>query len=237
MIYWVYENTIHKKARIHKAGCSFCGSGRGIHGGGKTISGNWHGPFQNFEAASAAAHQTKQNDIRTCNLCIGNVSSISSHSPKVSDLKIENPEPLSTNWNKSHELKCSLSLRWAFVGRLSLGDNNCVKLPPVEATAGLYKFSASYPDGRQANYIGESDNLRRRFGNYRNPGPTQQTSLRINLWLKELLSENGEVLIAVATQAIRDGVEADLSRKAARRMFEQMAILLEHAEDVDSLNR
>ncbi|BEV45232.1 hypothetical protein CRBSH125_14150 [Afipia carboxidovorans] len=112
-----------------------------------------------------------------------------------------------------------------------------MSLPTVEATAGLYKFSASYPDGRLANYIGESENLRRRFGHYRNPGPTQQTSLRINSWLKELASDNGEVLVAVATQAILDGVEADLSKKAARRMFEQMAILLEQAEDVESLNR
>lgn len=234
MTYWVYENTIHKKARIHKVNCSFCGSGRGIHGGGKTTSGNWHGPFPNLEVASTAAYQTNQNDVRTCILCIGQNTSISNKAPEVSTPKIECS---SRNWNSEHELKCLLILRWLPIGQLSLDDSNRVRLPTVDATAGLYKFSAYYPDGRLANYIGESENLRRRFGNYRHPGPTQQTSLRINAWLKKLMSDNGKVLIAIATQVILDGVEADLSKKAVRRLFENMAITIERADDIESLNR
>ncbi|EKS30905.1 hypothetical protein [Afipia felis] len=235
MTYWVYENTAHKKARIHKADCSFCGAGRGIHGGGKTISGNWHGPFQNFKAASAAAHQTKRDDIRTCNLCIGHGSPISSKSLEVNDPRIK-VSP-STNRNSERELKCLLSLRWSPIGRLSLDDNRRVRLPPVEATAGLYKFSACYPNGRQANYIGESDNLRRRFGNYRNPGPTQQTSLRINAWLKKLLDNGGGVTVAITHITLFNGQTADLSEKAVRRLFENMAIALERAGDIESLNK
>ena len=50
----------------------------------------------------------------------------------------------------------------------------------------------TFPDtsaGRPRIYIGESDNLRRRLaGNYRNPGPSRQTSLRINKELREHLS-------------------------------------------------
>lgn len=237
MAYWVYENAVHKKARIHTAACSFCESGRGIHGGGKTVSGNWYGPFPDFAAANSAADQTRQRDVRACNLCIGNVSSIARDALEVASPKIEDREDFSINWIGRRELNCSLSLRWSFLGRLSLDGNGQVIFPVIEGTAGLYRFSARYPDGRLANYIGESENLRRRFGNYRNPGPTQQTSLRINSWLKELLRDNGEVLIAIAEQATLDGTEVDLSRKASRRMFEQMAIVLEYAEDVDSLNR
>lgn len=237
MAYWVYENTVHKKARIHTADCSFCGSGRGIHGGGKTASGNWYGPFPDLEIANTVADQTEQSDVRACNLCIGNVSSVASNALEVAGSKTEDREHFSTNWNDQSELNCSLSLRWSLMGRLSLDDNGRVIFPDVESTAGLYRFSARYPDGRLANYIGESENLRRRFGNYRNPGPTQRTSLRINCWLKELLNDEGEILIAVAESATLNGQKADLVRKSARRMFEQMAITLEHAEDVESLNR
>lgn len=237
MAYWVYENTVHKKARIHTAACGFCGSGRGIHGGGKTVSGNWYGPFPDFAVANSAADQTGQSDVRACNLCIGNVSSIAGKALEVVGPATEDREHMATNWNDERELNCSLSLRWIRVGRLSVDGNGRVVFPDVESTAGLYRFSARYPDGRLSTYIGESENLRRRFGNYRNPGPTQQTSLRINSWLKELLNEGGEILIAVAESATLNGQKADLVRKSARRTFEQMAITLERAQDVESLNR
>jgi len=235
MTYWVYENIIHKKARIHKAECSFCGSGRGIHGGGKTLSGNWFGPFQTFDEASSIALKTDHSDIRACTVCIGNMDTTDRNIIEASNPPIEGRKlPPS---DSEYELNCALSLRWHPLGRLSLDNANRVVFPNVESTAGLYKFSARYPDGRRGNYIGESENLKRRFGNYRNPGPTQQTSLRLNIWLRELLTDSGEVLITIAREATLDSVKVDLSRKAARRMFEQMAVVLESAEDIDSLNR
>jgi hypothetical protein len=235
MAYWVYENTVHKKARVHSAGCSFCGDGHGLHGGGKTVSGNWYGPFPEIETAMTVARNTKQYDVRGCNLCVGNIAPVvpSIVSPDNFEEKPDSP----ADWEQQRELKCSLAMLWMPSGRLSLDSDSRVVFPSMEAVAGLYRLAARYPDGRLANYIGESDNLRRRFGNYRNPGPTQQTSLRINAWLKELIDDGGEVLIYVALSADLNGTAADISRKPTRRMFEQMAIALEHAEDVESLNR
>jgi hypothetical protein len=235
MTYWVYENSIHKKARVHAAECSFCGDGRGLRGGGKTVSGNWYGPFPEVETAMVVARETKQGDVRGCNLCVGNIATVvpSIVSGDVSEKKTT----IESDSEEQRELKCSLALLWMPKGRLSLDSNNRVVFPVVEAVSGLYRFAARYPDGRLANYIGESENLRRRFGNYRNPGPTQQTSLRINIWLKELIDGGGEVLISVAQRADLNGDAADISKKSTRRMFEQMAIVLEHAEDVESLDR
>lgn len=234
MIFWVYENTIHKFARIHEAACSFCGDGRGIHGGGKTPSGNWHGPFEDIENAKAAASRTNQPDIRGCNICVGGQAVTTESKTRPIE---DRPEHRKADWDKEQELSCSLKLKWVPKGVLILDDRQRVLFPRVEADPGLYRFAAKYPDGRYANYIGESDNLSRRFGNYRNPGASQQTSIRINYWLKELLSSGGEVSVSVADRIYLNDNPADIARKASRRMFEQMAIALEHAEDVESLNR
>jgi hypothetical protein len=237
MIYWVYENVVHKMARIHTANCSFCASGRGIHGGGKTRSGKWLGPFDNFESAWLAARETKHIDVRGCSICVGNLVHAVESKPHASVPASIDQQHLFNARDSQYKLNCSLSLQWHPKAQLLIDSNARVTFPKVEAIAGLYRFSAHYPDGRYANYIGESENLRRRFGNYRNPGPTQPTNLRINAWLKNLLNEGGEVFVATAEQAWLDGELADLSRKATRRMFEQMAIALEHADDVESLNR
>lgn len=74
MHYWVYENTIHKFARIHEATCSYCSDGRGLHGGGKRRSGLWHGPFRDLVSAQAAAARTGQAKISGCNACIGDIA-------------------------------------------------------------------------------------------------------------------------------------------------------------------
>jgi hypothetical protein len=116
-----------------------------------------------------------------------------------------------------------------------------LQFPPAPTSGGLYRFKTKYPDGRLAVYIGESDNLRRRFTGYRNPGPTQQTSLRINTWLRELLSSGGEISVALVDHATMSGeagaAVADFSQKSVRRLFEQLAISVEHASEIESLNR
>lgn len=233
MPFWVYENTIHKYASLHDGDCSFCGDGRGLRGEGKTPSGMWHGPFADIESGKAAATRTGQLDLRSCTLCVG--GEVVFGSERV--LRKPSNGPIKADWDKSRELNCSLRLLWNPKGLLSLDEKERVTFPSADVEPGLYKFSARHPDGRLANYIGESDNLSRRFGNYRSPGPSQPTNLRINFWIKELLHGGGEISIATAQVALLNDVSADLSRKPVRRMFEQMAIALEHAEDIESLNR
>jgi hypothetical protein len=83
-------------------------------------------------------------------------------------------------------------------------------------------------------YIGESDNLRRRAGHYRNPGPTQQTSQRIHHELLTHLAAGGTVTMSVATSAEieTDGRSAPLplARKTARVLAEHAALGLVHVD-------
>jgi hypothetical protein len=229
MSFWVYENKIHKYASLHEAKCSFCGDGHGLHGGGLTPSGMWHGPFGALDDAKTAAIRTGQPDLRSCSLCVGGEVIFSSTARSEDTAK--------TDSDVGQQLKCSLVLRWLPKGRLQLDESGRIVFPRVESCAGIYRFSARYPDGRFANYIGESDNLYRRFGNYRNPGSSQLTNIRINFWMKELLGGGGEASISIAESALLNDVKADFTHKAVRRMFEQMAIVLGHAEDIESLNR
>jgi hypothetical protein len=244
MEFWVYENTVHRKARVHRADCSFCSGGSGLHGGGPSLSGKWLGPFPDLDGAVAAAHSTRQDDVRACGICIG--SSVAGTSVPASPIPESKPptEPIEFGpweWDEREELMCALRLNWLPKGRLMLDAQNKVQFPQAPATGGLYRFKTRYPDGRFALYIGESENLRRRFSNYRNPGPTQQTSLRINAWLRELLSSGGEVSVAIVENArmtTKHGESgADFSVKSIRRLFEQLAISLEHASKIETLNR
>lgn len=57
-MFWVYENWTNTFTKVHRAECSFCNSGRGMHGAGsKTGSGEWHGPFGTARGALGVAER------------------------------------------------------------------------------------------------------------------------------------------------------------------------------------
>jgi hypothetical protein len=57
---WIYENwQAHgHRAKVHRAECSFCNSGQGLHPGAGSEHGKWHGPFPDAERATEAARAT-----------------------------------------------------------------------------------------------------------------------------------------------------------------------------------
>lgn len=116
-----------------------------------------------------------------------------------------------------------------------------MRFPEVEKSPRLYRLRMRSKDGKESVYIGESDNLRRRFGNYRNPGASQQTSLRINALLKSSIEGGGEISVAVADEVrIGDDISnesAGLSQKSIRRLFENFAVSSSCGSEVESLNR
>ncbi|MEU8816195.1 hypothetical protein [Actinoplanes sp. NPDC048796] len=119
-------------------------------------------------------------------------------------------------------------LRWTDAGSVALDATGKPAFPRVAASHGLYRLTFSGPVTRI--YIGESENLHRRLSNnYRNPGPSQQTSLRINALLREHLTTGGTVSLAVATAAsvVVDEQERalDLTSKAGRLLAESAALV------------
>ncbi|MBV2147703.1 hypothetical protein KRZ98_05305 [Sphingobium sp. AS12] len=135
----------------------------------------------------------------------------------------------------------ALNLNWRRLGAVTLSDTGKLTFPAAPTEAGLYRLIVR--TGNRTNvYVGEAVNLKRRFGNYRLPGNTQQTSLRINALLHEALGGSGAIFVDIAYQDIGltiGGVlvEADLADKAVRRMIEQAAIVAHGGIDVEMLNR
>lgn len=128
---------------------------------------------------------------------------------------------------------------WRALGVVQSASGS-LEFPSAPATAGLYRLRLLGPH-RNRQYIGESVNVRRRFSNYRSPGPTQMTSRRINHLLLEHLGAGGtiavDVILADVTLAIGgQGRQVDLTDKPTRRLLEQAAIVACGATDVESMN-
>lgn len=98
--------------------------------------------------------------------------------------------------------------------------------------------------GRPRVYIGETDLLQRRMAHYRSPGPTQTTNIRMNAALRKHLSSGGVASMAFIADALlrtvgdeQPLVPLDLSRKAARRLVENAALVSAYlAADADIEN-
>lgn len=135
-------------------------------------------------------------------------------------------------------------LQWTHAGCIELDHLDKPTFVTLPAGPGLYRMTLTGAPGqvRPRIYIGESVNLAHRLaGNYRNPGGTQQTSLRINALLRQHLGSGGRVDLALASTATvyvkaEDGitaapVRADLSRQSSRLLAENAALVLAYMTD------
>ena len=123
----------------------------------------------------------------------------------------------------------SVDFEWSDAGEVRL-NGGALQFPQVPASPGVYCFRLISASGER-HYVGETSLLPRRFQNYRTPGPTQRTNLRLNALLKEVLPEGGgRVEVAVVTGATLtleggEAVDADLSDRAVRLVIENAALV------------
>ncbi len=135
------------------------------------------------------------------------------------------------------------TVQWHAAGHVTVEAGRKPVFPPVSESPALYRmtFTGAASD-RPQRYVGEIDNLRRRLhSNYRGPGPSQQTSLRISSLLRAHLAGGGHVELAVATAAevvIDETREVlDLTRKASRLLAENAVLVDAYRRgDVDIVN-
>jgi hypothetical protein len=142
----------------------------------------------------------------------------------------------------TNDTACTLRFGWGDIGTVHLDENGKLKFPKLPIKPGLYQFRVHGPKGDVGRYVGETDNLQRRFAHYRNPSPTQPTNLRLNALLKEVLGQGGNVELAIVTDSAwisRNGQEeiADLTDKNVRRLFENVALITGQARDILDLNK
>lgn len=69
MEYYVYENWIHKYAKVHQADCKYCNNGNGIHKDSSDKYGRWHGPFKQIKTGFIN-FKTQQIKISNCFFCL-----------------------------------------------------------------------------------------------------------------------------------------------------------------------
>lgn len=106
----------------------------------------------------------------------------------------------------------------------------------------IYRWVSLKPDGTvESIYVGETDNLGRRIYGYLNPGPSQQTNLRMNAELKELVASGHLVTLErVKFQSIRlNGAEiptTSLADKHVRVMLEHALLLAVQSQGISTRN-
>lgn len=128
--------------------------------------------------------------------------------------------------------EANVEFDWRDAGLIALDAKGAILFPRLPPAPGIYRMTLTGAPGqkRPRVYVGESDDLRRRATHYRNPGPTQDTNIRLNGALKAQLAAGGSVRLAIVTSSqVRNGAARnsplDLSRKASRLLVENAALV------------
>lgn len=139
------------------------------------------------------------------------------------------------------DIAISLATNWVPAGGVALSPERKLDFPEVPKEPGVYRFRLT-GKGRPHCYIGESENLRRRFGQYCRPGRSQATNLRLNELMIQHLLDGGKIGLDLITQIdamTQSGSKraTTMSIKVIRKLVEQAAIVANDATEVASLNR
>ncbi len=123
-------------------------------------------------------------------------------------------------------VQAAVHFEWLAGGAVTLDAAQKPVFPGLPSRPGVYRFRLLAAGGSlEGVYIGESDNVARRMGNYRNPGPTQPTNQRLNSRFREVLAHGGAVELAVATAVTVDGEPLDMVARPARLLAENAALI------------
>jgi hypothetical protein len=134
-------------------------------------------------------------------------------------------------------VEIQMAFSWRGLGALSSDANGKLVFPKTPRTAGLYRFRIE-----DHHYVGETMNLGRRFQQYRNPGITQRTNIRINKRLRQSLLEGQQVHVDILTDDVSlsiNGADSmvELGNGPTRRMIENAVLVGEASEGIKSLIR
>jgi len=185
--------------------------------------------------------RTEKLDLRaetvTFRRAIGPARRLKATARPATQVMDSSPQP----WDTVRSCQCGLGFQWNPIGRVVLDATGRLTFPKTPQAPALYRFRIR-SGGKESIYIGETKNLARRFTLYRNPGPSQQTNIRLNAKFREALSSGAEIGVAAVLSDAwieRDGmrVEADLSLKTVRCLLENAAVVDEGGTAIESLNK
>lgn len=138
-------------------------------------------------------------------------------------------------------VRVAVEFHWRPLGRLKQDENGRLLFPSAPRQPGLYRFRLLGSDDIH-HYIGETDELRRRFQHYRTPGPSQKTNIRMNEEFHRHFAAGGTIGVDIATDGISVSsagatLNVDLADKAMRRLLEYATLVSEAGAGVKLLNR
>jgi hypothetical protein len=120
---------------------------------------------------------------------------------------------------------------WEQAGHVKLTDGKLF-FPKVPNVAGIYRFVLNDAAGGVGRvYIGEADPLPRRLQHYRTPSPRQQTNLRLNGIMIEVLRSGGRITMEIATRA-HAAAPASAAIAALDLRWKSARVLVERAAEV-----
>ena len=89
---------------------------------------------------------------------------------------------------------------WQPAGKVTIDVAGGLAFPTLSRVPGLYRFWIEGGDGRPGVYVGEASDLRQRMQNYRTPGVSQATNIRLNELLKTALRGGSGVTLSTVTE-------------------------------------
>jgi hypothetical protein len=178
---------------------------------------------------------------RDLNLTAGHILFVRETAASPPPTRLDRPANATHDWDIPSTIELRIGFTWAPIGRVALGSGGKLVLPAAEAVPAIYRFRIRQGNSEK-RYIGQTENLARRLGNYRNPGPTQQTNVRLNAEFLRALADGAQISVAaviggawIAGEAGK--VPADMSSISTRCLLENAAILADGATGIESLNR
>ena len=130
---------------------------------------------------------------------------------------------------------------WHRLGQVQRASDGRLLFPSTGYVPSVYRFRL-LDNGPERHYLGEASELRQRFQQYRTPGSTQQTNLRLNGLFRDHLEGGGRIDVDIAADGVDVGsggrpVPADLSDAAMRKLLESAALVACKAGGLATLNR
>jgi len=163
---------------------------------------------------NAAGWETRDLNLRGEQVTYVRTGPVTAMPPKPNRKKKRRSYRFEPDLPRESPIELQVQLLWQPVGNVSLDDYGKLRFPSLPERPGVYRLMITSGANRSA-YFGEGLNMRRRGQNYRTPGKTQQTSLRINRLLRRSLEKGDLVELAVICKpppARLDGRPVALSR-------------------------
>jgi hypothetical protein len=124
-------------------------------------------------------------------------------------------------------MQLRVEMSWETVGQVTVEDG-LMLTPPMPEAPGVYQW-VFHHDDHDRHYVGEADNLDRRFLHYRMPGSSPSTNLRMNESAIRVIGAGGSVDILLARNIVFSGDDidgvADLTSPFARRFIKNAALI------------